>query len=231
MRPETQRHNIPPTIFYGVLFATMLSWLTYSGPYKLLAEWEMSAYGKYYPAINIAVLSVSFYGIAYWSLQLWQLWKPTTVQAPDPIERYLAREEQRKAAHLTEGRLKNAITSRPLGCLLLFGLMGVVFGVASFTKAWNTGDLTHIMVSELENGNRLPSGWVELSDGTLLMEAAVSLVQSDGETTKVEEIYVPLVSEQWRPGQSVSVYVYARSKDTLSKVGTDKSFRGLSTRL
>jgi len=215
--------------FYGVLLATMLCWLTYSGPYKWLAEWQMSSFGKYYPAINIVVMSVSFYGIAYWSQRLWHLWKPAAVQAPDPIDRYLAKEEQRKTSQRPEDRLNNATTPRPLGCLLLFGLMGLVFGAASFTRAFMAGDLTQISVDEIESGSRSASGWVEFSNGTLLMEAAISLVESDGPRVTSEEFYVPVVSEQWRPRQPVFIFLFARSKDTLNTVASDESFRGLTT--
>jgi hypothetical protein len=82
---------------------------------------------------------------------------------------------------------------------------------------------------ELESGSQLESGWVEVSEGTPLVEAAVSLVRGVNQVSTAEDVYVPLVSDQWRPGLPVSMYLFVRSRDRLSSLATKSVFRGVTT--
>ena len=84
---------------------------------------------------------------------------------------------------------------------LLAGLGLVAWGAYCFAVARGTATLQDVDVAAIERGEPLPGRWLRLKGQ---VRSADRLIFDGGE---FKEVYVPLVSPNWQPGQPAAVLV------------------------
>lgn len=208
------------TIAVSVYFAA-----AYAGPYKWLAEWQLSVFGRYFPAYTWAA-EFLICVVALALLMRLVFGRPTPKAAPNPLDRWLERKKESEARE----RELQPTNSRSLDWLFVPGILGAIglaMGVTDVIRAELAGDLTKMNAASVERGAELESGWVEVTNGRLLLDAAISF--SDGEANASSDYYVPLVSDGWQPGDRVSMYVFVESESRFEKLVPEVAQRGVTT--
>jgi hypothetical protein len=160
-------------------------WWTYSGPYRWLAEWQLSTFGHYYRFYTFVLLAI---GISAGITQVVRAVRQFTG----------AGEENAMPAWWRELE-----SHPPRFYQMLAG--GVVLLVLGACSAWSSASseragLCRIPLSLLESGEKRTSDWVQIT-GTLLWEDC--WVWEDG---ALETWYVPIVSADWRPGDPATAF-------------------------
>jgi hypothetical protein len=181
--------SIPPLVL------TAWWWFTYSGPYRWLAEWQIRKWGMFYQAMTFLVVAGVPVVLAALLIHL-GCW--LTGFHFDP---------QRTQESAERWRTWHAERRYRIG-LLCVGLVVVVLGGHGYYVGKTAGALSRMNVAELEKDLPPSSGWLELR-GNLLHDRAAHWKIEDKNRT---EVYVPLVSDAWEPGQPVAVIILARDK-------------------
>lgn len=200
VNPAAQRAAAVPAWIRALLLlgslAPALYWsLTYSGPYRALAEWQLAELGSY--EVILTGVIVAFLTLlpaaAVIQLLAFHYLRRDTPEAAAARAARLAHKEARLLSHL--GYIF-------AGTLFLgFGGTAVYF----LQSALRAGERSTVTAASLEAGQRPASRFV-LLEGSLRPEAALASETQTNSST-IEEVYVPVVSPAWRPGQPVVVYL------------------------
>ncbi|MCA9670654.1 MAG: hypothetical protein KC503_33890 [Myxococcales bacterium] len=180
-------------LILGALGLSVYWGFAYAGPYRWLAELQLSWFGSYVVMLTGALTLLLLLLPSLVAIQLLALaFPPSAARDPGPLADPAAVEDfiRRRIGYL-------------LGTLLSVGLLAAagVFAV----KALSFGNHVDATVADLERGDRPPSRWVTLHGGRLLWHRAVGM--RSGRGGSIKRNYVPLVSAHWREGDPVRVYV------------------------
>jgi hypothetical protein len=186
--------------------------LTYSGPYRWLAEAEMSAFGSYYPSYTWAVTMLL---LALACFVAFQVARRLGVVAGADI----TAEESRARGEEIAARVRSyglVIAVLALGGTLVF------LGGRDWIRAQRGRALESVAVDALEAGKRPASSWVEIADGAVSWDQAVQW--EEGHSSAVT--YVPLLSRAWTDGKPVGAFLVLGAPDLKLAHGDVPSFRG-----
>ena len=106
---------------------------------------------------------------------------------------------------LTKGSGMNALSRQP-GIFYKFLLVGVILtgmGGWMISRSNSVVEQEKVVLERLEKGQRPKSRWIKTS-GNLLWDRAV---EESGRRTRIGNVYVPLVSDRWEPGDKVAAFV------------------------
>jgi hypothetical protein len=180
----------------GLLLA-LFWWWTYTGPYRWLTELQLRLFDAYFPFYTWAVVFV-LTGVAG-SLVAFLLLLPLAL-----TRRPVAEADDRAAAARVDAWMR-AHRLRMFG--LLVGVVGAVGGAFLLAVGLTAGKLTAVSAAALEAGQDPGSRWLQVQGRP---RAEDDLVMEDpGGGPMEQDHYLPLVSEQWRQGQPVAVYLKA----------------------
>ena len=204
----------------GPIAATLLFWATYSGPYQWLAEWQLGAWGRYFPALTLlGTLLVIYVPIAV--LLSWIMPKDDASSSGR-----LGEEFHRAQPEEHHDRRSALRVPGWLWPFLGFGVLGVVGGSYYGLKVWTAGPLVRGDLEQIADGSRPASRNLQVSGGRLVRDAGVGLSKRGNDPP--DEYYVPYVSQTWRPGRPVHVYVQVHPSD-LDALAPADPIRGLVT--
>jgi hypothetical protein len=188
-----------PFLLAGLGLGAYWVW-TYSGLYRWMVEGQGALFGSYVqPWTEIfAVLIAVLLGLLPAALILYVVNRlevfpvpPDAGSGPTPAA---AAADQWIRAH----------KYRLLGAGL--GLMGLVGGGVIWLHGYSAGPLTDLRAADLEAGGAPASGWVR-ARGRPLWDRRIEF--------EVNEVYVPVVSERWKPGDKVALFVRPNGPLTL----------------
>jgi len=163
-------------------------WWSYSGPFRWLAERQLQWFGAYEESITfvltaaIAIAPVVLAGVAI---------KKLGFAAPTPPQDQAAQPPQ----HVKWGPFALC------GFFVVIGLVVGGIGISEYYRARRESSSTAFSLNEIEAGKKVDRVWVEVQ-GRPLFDVAGSMSSSSSET-----IYLPVVSENWKKGQPISVYL------------------------
>ncbi len=170
-------------------------WCAYAGLYRWLIEWEIDKFGWYEPVYTglftvglTFALSGGLVGLIFFVIVRLDVY-PADDQTALDVEARTARSELWLREH--KGRLIGLIVG------VLVGIAGTVLVLIGSSR----GSLRELDVADLEAGKAPPSLYVK-AKGRLLADRAAS--QREG--TFLTH-YTPLVSDRWKEGNPVTVYV------------------------
>ncbi len=181
--------------------------LSYSGLYRWFAELQVSHTGKYYPKLTLVF---TYLALALPAELGWRLGQRIAKRSRGDDAGALAFNGdfgmENMAPSLTRTR-SNRIQAR-----WRFGwaIVAVVFWIigGSLWYMYKRSDaLAHTSIEDWESGRAPQTCWVDLH-GKALAKAAIRIGDRDH-----GEIYVPVISDKWRVGQSVQVFLRFRSDD------------------
>jgi hypothetical protein len=200
VNPAAQRAAAVPgwiraVLLLGSLVPPLYWSLTYSGPYRALAEWQLDASGAYEVVLTgvlVALLTLLPAALAVQLLAFYYLRRDTPSDAAARAARMVEK----------EGRIVSHLGYIVAGVFFLgFGGTSLYF----LQSALRAGERSHVTSASLEAGQRPLSRFVVLQGRLRPEDALGSETQTNGST--IEEVYVPLVSPGWRPGEPVVVYL------------------------
>jgi hypothetical protein len=172
-------------------------WFTYAGLYRLLAEWQLRSFHKYYPTytgIMTMFLCLIPAAVAIQIIGAQRAGERGPAEAAAQIAGHAERQARRSD---WIQRRRRRLTG--LGLTVTFVVAGVYFtGVGLLA-----GDRVSVDVGALERGERPAGSWAEVT-GRLVGNDAVSVSEGRSKSTYV---YVPLVSPEWVAGQPVRAYM------------------------
>jgi hypothetical protein len=180
-------------LLLGALAAPLYWGFTYSGPYRWLAEWQLEKLGGYRVMLTgLVTLLITLVPVGLLVMLLGA--RSTPQLSPEGLAAARARDE----LHMQwiRDRQYRLIAA---GLSVGIALVGCYLAITGATA----GARTFVEVSTLERGRQPPSYYVELR-GRLLFEEAAAVSKRGSSATKV---YVPIVSDAWRPGQPVRAYL------------------------
>lgn len=172
-------------------------WLKYAGLYRLLAEWQLHSFHQYYPTYTGIVTIILCLIPAVVAIQIIGAQREGERGPADAAARVASYAEQ-------QARRTNWIQSRRRR-LTGLGLTAMLVGIGGYFTGIGllAGDRVSIDAGALERGDMPGGRWAEIS-GKLVAEDAVSVSEGRSHTSNV---YVAVVSPEWRPGQPVRVYL------------------------
>jgi hypothetical protein len=176
-------------------------WWSYSGLYRLLAEWQLHTFHSHYPKYTGVVellLCMIPVVIAIQIIGGLREKERSPADAAAQAESYAAR----------SARTSNWLQShrrRLIG--LVVTAMAAVAGVYFTALGLLAGDRVSVDAGAIEKGERPGGRYVELT-GRPLVDDAVS-VSEEGRSSSAK-IYIPVVSAEWQPGQPVRFYLETR---------------------
>ena len=181
--------------------ATVYWFVTYSGPYRWLAEWQLHLLGEYSVTLTVLVVLVgALLGAVLPAAILAQVIARARESDVDPeAAARKAAEASARAEAATAWMMRRFY--RLVAATLAAGM--VVVGLYFAVSGWLAGERIALDIAALERGDKPASRYVELY-GVLLVDEAVGVQRGHGGTVK---IYIPVVSETWRPGQPVRAYL------------------------
>jgi LPXTG-motif cell wall-anchored protein len=186
--------------------------LTYSGPYRWLAEAEMSVFGAYYPSYTWMATMLL---LALASYVAFQVARKSGVVAGAEIT-----PEESKARAAEMGARFHSY--RLVLVVLVVGGTLVFLGGRDWIRAQRGRVLENVAVDALEAGKRPASSWVEIADGTVSWDLAVQW--QEGHSSAVT--YVPLLSRVWTEGKPVGAVLVLGASDLKLAHGDAPSFMG-----
>ncbi|HEY7371802.1 MAG TPA: hypothetical protein VIF57_06455 [Polyangia bacterium] len=190
-----------PTALKVLLVSPMMGlagyWcFTYSGLYRVLAEWQLHRFGNYYPQYTAAMVVLACLIPDAVAIHVIGRRRAAESRPADAAAR-VARDLQRTARNT---RWIQGHWWRLLGAIVTLGLAGVgafFTGIGLFA-----GDRVSVDAGAIERGGRPGGRWAEIT-GRLVVEDAVSVSERDS----VIDVYFPLASPEWRPGLPVRLYL------------------------
>ncbi len=213
--------GVSPKLQSGIAIASAvvagLFALTYSGPYRWLAEVEISAFGAYYPSYTwVATMLL----LALASRLAFQAARRAGVVAGVEV----TPEERKARAAETAERFR---TYRPALAVLVLGGTLAFLGGRDWIRAQRGRALENVAVDTLEAGKKPSSSWVEIADGTVAWDLAIQW--KGGHASEVA--YVPLLSRAWVEGKPVGAVLALGSSDLELAHGDAPSFTGTVDKL
>jgi hypothetical protein len=182
---------------------------SYSGPYRWIAELQINSFGVYRPKITFLFTLLAVY------LPL----MPLAYVLPALLGGSRYRRLDRRS-----GQVFGWISDH-WGRIFSMGMGGIlaIVGVFMLISATTARKLTPVSAAQLESGNRPSGRWLEI---TGWLNFADSLTLKKGFN---KEVYVPLVSEQWQPGQPVAVYLrlHDRQEELFAEELKGNRYQGL----
>ena len=196
----------------GSIGASLYWGLAYRGPYRWLAEWQLRLLGEYWPMLTgLCTLLITFpLGVLPAAIAI-QIAGARSQQEPSP---------DGLAANQASGdAITHWVMERPYrlfaaGISIVFMLVGGFFALRGATA----GERALVDVAVLEQGQTPENYHVELQ-GRLLIDEAARVTKPGGPV----EVYAPIVSNAWRPGQPVPAYL------EISEASLEQYARDLAT--
>ena len=189
---KTQRMT-PKQIAGGILMCLCGAlagywWWSYSGPFRWIAERQLQWFGSYEESITfILTAAVAFAPLLVvgWAVKKLGFAAPAKPQT-QPGESSWGM----KWGHYAVS-----------GFFLLIGLIVGGIGVSEYVRATRESRSTPFTLIDIEAGKKVDRLWVEV-EGKPLLDLAGGMNSSGG-----ERAYVPVVSENWKRGQPIWVYL------------------------
>ena len=192
-----------PTALRLLLIGPMLAiagyWcFTYSGLYRLLAEWQLRKWNEYSPKHTGAIVVFVCLIPAAVAIQVIGRLRQAERNPADAA----ATEASYAARSARNSRWIVSHRWRLLGLIVTAGLVGV--GVYSTGLGLLAGDRVSVDAGPIERGADPGGRWAEVT-GRLRPDDSVGVTRTgDGPYSTV---YLPLVSPEWRRGQPVRLYL------------------------
>jgi hypothetical protein len=171
-------------------------WVSYSGLYRVLAEFQLGHWSSYYP---------SYTGVVFLCLMpgaiLLQIIGAIREKERSPEEAAAIAETiaaRRNLVHFWLEHRRGRLTG--LGVTLMLVGAGVYFAGTGLLA----GKRVSVDAGALEHGERPAGRYAELT-GRLLDDDAVSV--TEGRRSTGAKTYIPVVSPEWRDDQPVRVYI------------------------
>jgi len=181
--------------FGGTFFYGLYSWITFTGPYRWLAELELSQFGAYDVKITFLVLIFVLYILAT-ILAMVMAWLVTRLFGRPLMRLADLRPQPRKTLDLrVQSRLYIGL-----------GVVGLVIGSASGLIGYYKYERAMTFVPfDISNGGTPPSPYVELT------AIAIPGMQIHSEetflgTTTINS-YIPLVPKGWKKGEPITYFL------------------------
>jgi hypothetical protein len=195
--------------------ATFYFMLTYSGPFKWLAELQLSWFGSYYEQLTF-IGTIIVIGIPL--LIVGVVWEKFGPKRSAPAGGADAASADRPGEPVGFG-----------GVLPWMGIIVTGIGLFIWIRAGTMGPLTQPELGKLESGEKAASSYVEIR-GVPMWEETITFSKGSGKTD--QDHYVPLISETWEPGKPVAAYI--EFSDSAIKTQnradpTTRPFRGTTT--
>lgn len=179
---------------------------TYSGPYRWLAERQLSIFGAYVPKLTAVIVMLMFLGlfrVLRFAVGLLGL------KIPDrPIDRPMFRPRSAVGMAL--------LSAAPF---VVVGLFPVIWAMTWYARASSAGPRTEIALTDLEPGKRPASSWVRVQ-GKALRDMAFTFGPSGS-----EEVFVPVVAPT--AGSSHESHLILKMSKGKPFSADDKAFEGL----
>ncbi len=183
--------------FLSMLLAFYWCW-TYTGPFRWLAEWQLKSLEVYYPSYTFMICCGLFY------LPLNQIY-----------QRLLRRPDDEVAESGGSSWANLPWTWIVIACFML------VTGGYGIFVCGEEEQPTLVSAVELEAGQVPRAHWLEVK-GNVLVDDAIAW-----EDRGAAVYFVPIVSEEWQPGQPIGAYLKA-NEEAIRKIAQQKRIRGLS---
>jgi hypothetical protein len=188
-------------------------WLTYSGPYRWLAEWQMGVFGAYY----------AFYT---WLGTMLLLFLPTLLAFQVPrklgVVSSVVTTPEEVQAHNHERAARWNQRRQPFVVLVLGGTF-LFLGGRDYIKAQRGRELQHLSAAALEAGKKPSSTWLEVADGALVWDASIEWTDDKSKVT-----YVPMLSSAWSEGGPIGVLLKLNGGELKKAQGDVHAFKGES---
>jgi hypothetical protein len=162
--------------------------------------------GRYFAEVTAVVLGLALFAAYVTAGALIRRLRPGTLEWLSRPAADLSRSQARGRGAHTEPSKGARVPWAPLLLAAVFLGWAAYFAI----EGWTAGPLTAVRPDQVASGQALPSRWVEVS-GQLLLDAHVAF----GKSGTSPDLFVPLVSPQWQPGEPVALYV----KTTEHRVG------------
>jgi hypothetical protein len=187
-------------VFVLVCAVTGYFWYAYAGPFKWIAELQLSLLGEY--ELNITLIG-TFLSVFVPVALIGEIpWVKRRFDTGPMTEEEISR----------AGKLFDENTVIPWWPLVI-GTICLITGLVMLIPVWTMGSLTAITAAEAEGGVSPRSGWVDAS-GYAMGSRMIGL--REGTPSKLKNSYVPLVSSEWQPGTAVKIYVRLDDEKMLS---------------
>jgi hypothetical protein len=201
----------------------LLFWATYSGPYAWLAELQLRIWGQYFTFLTYILLLLLFLLILHGGIRFftWLSGSPATVSAAN-------RQMLALGAGSSEPPVLRRADSkaRRLAATFLVTALGAIgFGAWEFAEGVRAGKLRSVNVQEFETNEAPKATWIDVS-GRLLKNSDISLTEQGGGRTRSTTHYFPLVSEAWKNGMPVAVFIEVADYQ-VSRLDSNGPFRGM----
>jgi hypothetical protein len=169
---------------------------TYSGLYRVLAEWQLHRFGNYSPRFTATMVILA--GLIPAAVAIHAIGR---LRAADSSPAEAAARVARDVARTSRNtRWIQGHWWRLLGAIVAVGLAGV--GAFFTGVGLLAGDRVSVDAGVIERGGRPAGRWAEIT-GRLVVDNAVSVLERDAAI----DVYFPLVSPEWRPGRPVRLYL------------------------
>jgi hypothetical protein len=206
--PRTRVHQALIIVYFVLVFGyPMYGWMTYSGLYRWLAEFELAHFGSYYAGYTFMA---AFFMLLFGGMLV--------VAAADRALRLARGEPARIAVPRAPAPqvAKPQIGTRGLVIVALVGIVvGTVAGLLGYRKSQETYAFEPL---NLADGNQPRSSHVELTATAAPSMQIQYIEKTTGETRTT--VFIPLLPPQWHQGVPIVYFLRPHSAYYVGPNGT-----------
>lgn len=190
-------HWTPPSL--AALLATLISYATYSGPFRWLADRQLARNREYDVTLTALLTAICWFAIFR---ALWILRNFITRRSRRPDQNRDLTKDRKVANDSAVEHNWPTIVQRVSEVATL---VCWIFAVYCLVQYWQAGTLQKQSAADLEFGTPAASGYLQITECRMLTDQTVALIREG--VVRSQQYYVPCVSEQWEPGDPVKLFV------------------------
>jgi hypothetical protein len=186
------------------LLATLISYATYSGPFRWLADWQLARNREYDVTLTALLTAICWFAIFR---TLWILRNFITRRSRRPDQNRDLTEERDAANDSAVEHNRPTIVQR-VGEVAT--LVCWIFALYCLVRYWQAGTLQKQSAADFESGTPAASGYLQITECRMLTDQTVALIREGVVSSR--QHYVPCVSEKWEPDDPVKLFVLTEHK-------------------
>lgn len=191
----------------AALLATLISYATYSGPFRWLADWQLARNREYDVTLTALLTAICWFAIFR---TLWILRNFITRRSRRPDQKRDLTEERDATNDSAVKHNRPTIVQRVSEVATL---VCWIFALYCWVRYWQAGPLQIQSAADLESGAPAASGYLEIAECRMLTNRMVALIREG--VVSSQQHYVPCVSEQWEPDSPVKLIVLTEHETEL----------------